>query len=35
MRQSWNESSDVIEARIENLPWISSVPNPGVPRSTR
>src|SRR5439155_189085 len=35
IRQSWNESSEVIEARIENLPWMSSVEKPGVPRSTR
>src|SRR5437879_2838493 len=30
MRQSWNASSEVIEARIENLPWLSSVAQPGV-----
>ena len=35
MRQSWKASSDVMEARIENLPWMSSVEKPGVPFSTR
>ena len=35
MRQSWKDSSEVIDARIENLPWMSRVEKPGRPRSTR
>ena len=35
MRQSAKASSEVIDARIENLPWMSIVLKPGVPFSTR
>ena len=35
IRQSWKASSEVIDARIENLPWMSMVEKPGVPFSTR
>ena len=35
MRQSWKPSSEVVEARSENLPCWSAAVNPGVPFSTR
>ncbi len=35
MRQSWKPSSEVIEARSENLPCWSRAEKPGVPFSTR
>src|SRR3954447_3232512 len=34
-RQSWKPSSEVVEARRENLPCWSEEVNPGVPFSTR
>src|ERR1700681_649251 len=35
MRQSWKPSSEVVEARSENLPCWSDEVKPGVPFSTR